>query len=177
MSPGAGCPSIMAPGTTSTPTAGCAARVRLVPRLGLLVLGADRRRLVPHRLLHQLLRLPPRRRHRLPLGRLRLGGRQLGALRPLELRQHQLLPGRLPRRLSPGLLGRPPRARALRGAGRSPAGAGLERGVITTDTKPLRPNTWRDNGAVLHALNVRPSGPQGGHNLGSGREVPDVTQS
>jgi hypothetical protein len=55
-------------------------------------------------------------------------------------------------------------------------GAGLERGVITTDTKPLRPDTWHDHGAVLHALNVRPNGPQGSHNLGSGREVPDVTQ-
>jgi hypothetical protein len=63
-------------------------------------------------------------------------------------------------------------------------GGGLERGVITTDTKPLRPDTWHDQGAVLHALNVRPNGPGGatghgprtGHNLGSGREVPDVTQ-
>ncbi|HEV7506607.1 MAG TPA: DUF6600 domain-containing protein [Thermoanaerobaculia bacterium] len=59
-------------------------------------------------------------------------------------------------------------------------GHGLERGVITTDTKPLRPNTWHDQGAVLHALNVRPNGPNGrgtqGRGVGvGGREVPDVT--
>jgi hypothetical protein len=60
-------------------------------------------------------------------------------------------------------------------------GHGLERGVITTDTKPLRPNTWHDQGAVLHALNVRPNGPEGhgprnGRDAGvGGREVPDVT--
>lgn len=61
-------------------------------------------------------------------------------------------------------------------------GGGLERGVITTDTKPLRPNTWHDQGAVLHALDVRPTGATGhgtrdGHGVGvGGREVPDVTQ-
>jgi hypothetical protein len=61
-------------------------------------------------------------------------------------------------------------------------GAGLERGVITTDTKPLRPDTWHDQGAVLHALNVRPNGatgngPHNGRDVGvGGREVPDVTQ-
>jgi hypothetical protein len=61
-------------------------------------------------------------------------------------------------------------------------GRGLERGVITTDTKPLRPNTWHDQGAVLHALDVRPNGPTGhgprnGRDVGvGGREVPDVTQ-
>jgi len=61
-------------------------------------------------------------------------------------------------------------------------GRGLERGVITTDTKPLRPNTWHDQGAVLHALDVRPNGtpgrgPRDGRGVGvGGREVPDVTQ-
>ncbi|HSS52421.1 MAG TPA: DUF6600 domain-containing protein, partial [Thermoanaerobaculia bacterium] len=60
-------------------------------------------------------------------------------------------------------------------------GHGLERGVITTDTKPLRPNTWHDQGAVLHALNVHPNGPEDhgthqGRGTGvGGREIPDVT--
>ncbi len=64
-------------------------------------------------------------------------------------------------------------------------GHGLERGVITTDTKPLRPNTWIDHGAVLHALDVHPNapnapgarGPRQGRGTGAGgREIPDVTQ-
>jgi hypothetical protein len=64
-------------------------------------------------------------------------------------------------------------------------GHGLERGVITTDTKPLRPNTWIDHGAVLHALDVHPNvpgarGPHEGRGTGvtgvGGREIPDVTQ-
>ncbi|MFY9826053.1 MAG: DUF6600 domain-containing protein, partial [Thermoanaerobaculia bacterium] len=57
-------------------------------------------------------------------------------------------------------------------------GGGLERGVITTDTKPLRPNTWNDHGAVLHALDVRPNGASGHGGRGvavGGREIPDVT--
>lgn len=59
-------------------------------------------------------------------------------------------------------------------------GHALERGVITTDTRPLRPNTWHDHGAVLNALNVRPNGPNGrdrnAHEVGgAGREIPDVT--
>ena len=56
---------------------------------------------------------------------------------------------------------------------------GLERGVITTDTRPLGPNTWQNHGTVLNALNVRPNGPNGrernGHGVGNGREIPDVT--
>jgi hypothetical protein len=60
-------------------------------------------------------------------------------------------------------------------------GHGLERGVITTDTKPLRPNTWIDHGAVLHALDVHPNapgarGPHQGRGTAGGREIPDVTQ-
>lgn len=61
-------------------------------------------------------------------------------------------------------------------------GHGLERGVITTDTKPLRPNTWIDHGAVLHALDVQPNvpgahGPHQGRGTGAGgRDIPDVTQ-
>src|SRR6185312_441566 len=60
-------------------------------------------------------------------------------------------------------------------------GHGLERGVTTTDTKPLRPNTWIDHGAVLHALDVHPSapgarGPHQGRGTGAGgRDIPDVT--
>ena len=46
----------------------------------------------------------------------------------------------------------------LRG-GRTP----LERGIITTDTKPLRPSTWQNPGAVANAF---------GRNA---RELPDVT--
>jgi hypothetical protein len=46
--------------------------------------------------------------------------------------------------------------------GRPPLG----RGIITTDTKPLRPSTWRNTDSVLHALR------QGRGSLG---ELPDVT--
>jgi uncharacterized protein DUF6600/FecR-like protein len=57
----------------------------------------------------------------------------------------------------------------------------LERGIITTDTKPLRPSTWQSEGTVLNALNVRPIGKEppgrnGREAVGvGGREMPDVT--
>jgi hypothetical protein len=61
-------------------------------------------------------------------------------------------------------------------------GRSLERGVITTDTKPLRPSTWQSEGSVLNALNVRPIGkepPNNGRGRGgvetAGRDLPDVT--
>ncbi len=65
---------------------GLAARVCLRTGLGVLVLGAELRRLVPGRLLHRLLR---RLLLRLPLRSPRLGGRRVGRLPPLELRRHR----------------------------------------------------------------------------------------
>jgi hypothetical protein len=47
--------------------------------------------------------------------------------------------------------------------GRKPLG----RGIITTDTKPLRPSTWRNTDTVLHALRQGRPGSLG--------ELPDVT--
>jgi hypothetical protein len=44
----------------------------------------------------------------------------------------------------------------------------LERGVITTDTKPLRPNTWASHQGVLRALQAERNGARGA-------ELPDVT--
>ncbi len=44
----------------------------------------------------------------------------------------------------------------------------LERGIITTDTKPLRPNTWRNQDEVLRALRVQRNGT-------GAAELPDVT--
>ena len=52
------------------------------------------------------------------------------------------------------------------GRGRAP----LERGVITTDTKPLRPTTWGNHNEALHALRVDRSGRSAG-----AAELPDVT--
>ena len=53
-----------------------------------------------------------------------------------------------------------------------PVGSGvrgaLERGVITTDTRPLKPNTWASHEGVLRALRVERNGPRGA-------ELPDVT--
>ncbi|MEA2601276.1 MAG: hypothetical protein QOF89_2268 [Acidobacteriota bacterium] len=59
-------------------------------------------------------------------------------------------------------------------------GRALERGIITTDTKPLRPSTWQSEGTVLNALNVRPIGkepPRNGREAVGvgGRDLPDVT--
>ena len=44
----------------------------------------------------------------------------------------------------------------------------LERGIITTDTKPLRPSTWANHNEVLRALHAERNG------RGAG-ELPDVT--
>ena len=44
----------------------------------------------------------------------------------------------------------------------------LERGVITTDTKPLRPSTWANHNEVLRALRADRNGARGA-------ELPDVT--
>lgn len=53
----------------------------------------------------------------------------------------------------------------------------LDRGIITTDTKPLRPTTWQSHDRVLTALDVRPNGNGREPHLGGSKpqDLPDVT--
>jgi hypothetical protein len=52
------------------------------------------------------------------------------------------------------------------------SGRSLERGIITTDTRPLRPDTWTDPGRAVRVLGDQPSGRR---NRDQGGELPDVT--
>jgi hypothetical protein len=53
-------------------------------------------------------------------------------------------------------------------------GRTLERGVITTDTRPLRPDTWSDSRRAIEVLRNHPSGRRNGQG-GQGGDLPDVS--